>query len=109
MNRDTWKHDGVAALIHSKFVLWQVHVTSSLSSPSHSSPSFDCLVEWQVYSQADDAHEYERFYSLQSFPHIAVLDPRTGERIFQREGFVEGDDLLRGTLPTAMWRMIVRV
>lgn len=40
----------------------------------------DSFIFWQVYSTSEDGSKYSRFYPIETYPHVAVLDPRTGER-----------------------------
>lgn len=55
MNRDVWSDSTVQELIQAHFVFWQRDVTA--------------------------ASDYLRFYDVGDRPHIAVIDPRNGERV----------------------------
>ncbi|OSX77843.1 hypothetical protein BU14_0131s0026 [Porphyra umbilicalis] len=57
LNRDVWAHDAVRALLDGHFALWQ---------RSH---------------QSTDASAYVAYYPASRLPHVAVVDPRTGERL----------------------------
>lgn len=55
-------------------------------------------VFWQRDSSSDDGARYRHFYPFSDLPHIAVLDPRSGERVFSLSppnGSFARDDVLR--------------
>ncbi|XP_047130150.1 UBX domain-containing protein 7 isoform X1 [Hydra vulgaris] len=58
MNRDVWSNKLVREILKENFVLWQVDYES------------------------DDGMHYSNFYNVHTYPHLAVIDPRTGERLF---------------------------
>ncbi|CAB4032271.1 UBX domain-containing 7 [Paramuricea clavata] len=43
------------------------------------------FILWQVYHDSDDGDRYIQFYHVTKFPHLAVLDPRTGEKLVEWE------------------------
>ncbi|XP_071798827.1 UBX domain-containing protein 7-like [Asterias amurensis] len=55
LNRDVWSDATVKSIINESFVLWQ------------------------VYHDSDEGRRYMQFYKVEEFPHVALLDPRTGE------------------------------
>lgn len=55
MNRDIWSDSTVQQLLQAHFVFWQRDVT--------------------------ECNDYSSFYSVGDPPHVAVLDPRNGERV----------------------------
>lgn len=57
LNRDVWSNPAVKSLINKHFIFWQ------------------------VYSDSVDGERYMHFYKLTDFPYIAVIDPRTGEKL----------------------------
>lgn len=57
MNRDVWADRSVEELLQSHFVFWQ-------RDESHS-----------------DGARYKHFYNFTQGPHVAVIDPRSGERV----------------------------
>ncbi|KAG8197423.1 hypothetical protein JTE90_014908 [Oedothorax gibbosus] len=57
LNRDVWSNPAVKSLISQHFVFWQ------------------------VYSDSIDGQRYMQFYTPVVFPYIAILDPRTGEKL----------------------------
>lgn len=63
LNRDVWANDTVRDIIRENFVLWQV---------CHNS---------------DEGERYSLFYPVGNYPHLAVIDPRTGERMSVWENF----------------------
>ncbi|XP_035216881.1 UBX domain-containing protein 7-like [Stegodyphus dumicola] len=59
LNRDVWSNPTVKELISQHFVFWQ------------------------VYSDSIDGQRYMQFYKLVEFPYIAIIDPRTGEKLLE--------------------------
>ncbi|KAK7075280.1 UBX domain-containing protein 7 [Halocaridina rubra] len=57
LNRDVWSNSGVKAIIKEHFVFWQ------------------------VYHDSEEGQRYMMFYQVSDWPYVAVLDPRTGERL----------------------------
>lgn len=57
LNRDLWKDQTVKALVKENFVFLQ------------------------YTKDSDDGLQYIQFYPFDKYPHIAILDPRTGERV----------------------------
>ncbi|GFT07242.1 UBX domain-containing protein 7 [Nephila pilipes] len=57
LNRDVWSNNDVKSLITKHFIFWQ------------------------VYNDSIDGEKYMQFYKPIEFPYIAVLDPRTGEKL----------------------------
>ncbi|CCG82477.1 UBX domain-containing protein 2 [Taphrina deformans PYCC 5710] len=57
LNRDLWKDKTVKALVKENFVFLQ------------------------YTKDSDDGLQYTQFYPFEKYPHIAILDPRTGERV----------------------------
>jgi len=57
LNRDVWANKVVREIVTANFILWQV---------DHDS---------------DEGMHYQTFYNVKNYPHIAVVDPRTGERL----------------------------
>jgi thioredoxin-related protein len=70
LNRDTWSDEGVKSIVRAHFKLWQV----SIPSP-HADPYTTC-------------------YPVTGYPHLALLDPRTGERLAMWEGFLGPGELI---------------
>eukprot|EP00594_Rhizosolenia_setigera_P001712 CAMPEP_0178949330 /NCGR_PEP_ID=MMETSP0789-20121207/5978_1 /TAXON_ID=3005 /ORGANISM="Rhizosolenia setigera, Strain CCMP 1694" /LENGTH=497 /DNA_ID=CAMNT_0020629815 /DNA_START=81 /DNA_END=1574 /DNA_ORIENTATION=- len=69
LNRDVWRNDLVRNLIQSNFIFWQ---------------AWDSSAEGSVYVQR---------YNVQSYPHIAIIDPRTGRSMWKREGWTMMDPM----------------
>lgn len=59
LNRDLWKDEGVKQLIRASFVFLQFVI------------------------ETPEGQRYKTFYQVDSLPHIAIIDPRTGERVKQ--------------------------
>lgn len=57
LNRDVWSDTAVRALVESRFIFWQRD------------------------EDTDDGRRYKQFYSYDNLPHVAVIDPRSGERL----------------------------
>ncbi len=57
LNRDVWNNPEIQQLIEAHFVFWQRDLGS------------------------DDGARYRQFYRFNEPPHIAILDPRSGERV----------------------------
>ena len=59
LNRDLWKDSAVKQLVKEHFVFMQ------------------------PVKDSDEGLQYLQFYPVQTYPHISILDPRTGERCRQ--------------------------
>ncbi|XP_023226428.1 UBX domain-containing protein 7-like isoform X1 [Centruroides sculpturatus] len=57
LNRDVWSNAAVKSIISEHFVFWQ------------------------VYCESEDGQRYIQFYNVTEYPYIAILDPRTGEKL----------------------------
>lgn len=57
LNRDVWSNSIIKSIINEHFVFWQ------------------------VYQDSDEGHRYVLFYKVDSYPYVAILDPRTGEKV----------------------------
>lgn len=57
LNRDVWNNPEIQHLIDAHFVFWQRDINS------------------------DDGTRYRQYYRFDEPPHIAILDPRSGERV----------------------------
>ena len=55
LNRDLWSNPGVKMIVREHFVFWQ------------------------QYKESDEAERYMTFYTITDWPHVAIIDPRTGE------------------------------
>lgn len=63
LNRDVWRDELVENLIREGFIFWQ--------AMDHSA----------------DGKTYAERYKVFAFPHIAILDPRTGRSLWKKEGW----------------------
>lgn len=70
LNRDCWSKESVARLIRGHFKFWQV---------DRESPEAAMYIQVCVIFCYDNNNE--QYYNPSSFPHIAVLDPLTGEKM----------------------------
>ncbi|RWS25434.1 UBX domain-containing protein 7-like protein [Leptotrombidium deliense] len=57
LNRDVWSNVAVKSIISEHFIFWQ------------------------VYHDSSDGQRYMQFYNVHQFPYVAILDPRTGEKL----------------------------
>ncbi|XP_053204042.1 uncharacterized protein LOC128388639 [Panonychus citri] len=57
LNRDLWSNPAVKEIISEHFIFWQ------------------------IYHDSYEGSKYMQFYSVTQFPYIAILDPRTGEKM----------------------------
>ena len=57
LNRDLWSNSGVKMIVKEHFVFWQ------------------------QYKESDDAARYMTFYTITDWPHVSIIDPRTGENM----------------------------
>ena len=57
LNRDVWSSEAVKIILREHFIFWQ------------------------QYQESEEAQRYMTFYPVTAWPHIAVVDPRTGEQI----------------------------
>lgn len=69
LNRDVWRDELVENLVREGFVFWQ---------DVNSTP---------------DGRTYEQRYNVETYPHIAILDPRTSRLIFRKEGWTQENPL----------------
>ncbi|CAM9179295.1 unnamed protein product [Ascophyllum nodosum] len=70
LNRDVWKDETVENIIECKCIFWQ--------QPSIS----------------EEAKTYCRRYNVAGFPHIALIDPRTGLKVWSFQGFLEPPEFI---------------
>ena len=49
------------------------------------------VVFWQQYDVSPQGSLYVQRYKVNTFPHVALLDPRTGLSRWQRSGFVSAE------------------
>lgn len=57
LNRDVWSNQTVKDILKEHFIFWQ------------------------VYHDSYEGQRYVQFYHVSSFPHVAIIDPRTGEQM----------------------------
>lgn len=57
LNRDVWSNQTVRDILKENFIFWQ------------------------VYHDSFEGSRYIQFYGVNSFPHVAIIDPRTGEQM----------------------------
>lgn len=55
LNRDVWSNAAVKTIIKEHFIFWQ------------------------VYHDSEEGQRHMMFYQVSEWPHVAILDPRTGE------------------------------
>jgi len=69
LNRDVWHDELVENLVREGFVFWQIASTSP---------------EGMTYCQR---------YKVEGYPHIAIIDPRTGSLLYRKEGWTQVNPL----------------
>lgn len=69
LNRDVWRDELVENLIREGFIFWQT---------DNASP---------------EGQTYEQRYKVQAYPHIGIIDPRTGRLMFRKEGWTQVNPL----------------
>merc|ERR1719245_1810529 len=65
LNRDVWRDELVENLVRMGFIFWQQMDTSP------------------------DGNTYALRYNVQAYPHVAILDPRTGRLMWRKEGWTQ--------------------
>jgi len=72
LNRDVWRDELVINLVQEGFLFWQ------------------------ALDQSTDGMTYCQRYGVHGFPHIAILDPRTGRLMWKKENWTQVNPLLAG-------------
>ncbi|XP_029833348.4 UBX domain-containing protein 7 [Ixodes scapularis] len=57
LNRDVWSNATIKSIVSEHFVFWQ------------------------VYQDSEEGQRYVLFYKVADYPYVAILDPRTGEKV----------------------------
>lgn len=65
LNRDVWRDELVENLVREGFIFWQ---------------SMDVSPEGKTYAER---------YQVYVFPHVSIIDPRTGRLLWRREGWTQ--------------------
>jgi len=65
LNRDVWRDDLVENLVREGFIFWQ---------------TYDVTPDGRTYAQRYDVHDY---------PHVGIIDPRTGRLLWRKEGWTQ--------------------
>lgn len=64
LNRDVWSNEKLRKVLRNFFVFWQVATDNA------------------------EGHRYQIFYSVEDFPYVGIIDPRTGEeKLSHKNGF----------------------
>jgi hypothetical protein len=71
LNRDTWSDEGVKAILKASFIMVQLYIAT------------------------DAAIEYTDWHKVNKTPHIAILDPETGERMWFHEGLLNSVEMCK--------------
>ena len=83
MNRDCWSDDTVRAVVEASFILWLRPHTDPQASTYCDRYDRDRALPLQGGYSAHPVH-----------PHLAVVDPRTGRRVWTKDGKVSRDRLV---------------
>lgn len=57
LNRDVWSNATIKDIVKEHFIFWQ------------------------VYHEQAEGQRYIQFYNVHEYPHVSILDPRTGEKL----------------------------
>ncbi|KAL3795158.1 hypothetical protein HJC23_007386, partial [Cyclotella cryptica] len=79
LNRDVWRDELVENLVREGFIFWQVV------------SSMHCIVV--TMSTHPEGQTYITRYKVSGYPHIAILDPRTGSLLWKKEGWTQVNPL----------------
>ncbi|KAJ8614262.1 hypothetical protein CTAYLR_001125 [Chrysophaeum taylorii] len=88
MNRDVWADETVQAVVESQFVLW---LRSHLD---HQAVVYADRYDRDRTIPAEGDSRQQLFRVHPKHPHLAVVDPRTGRRLWMREGVVSAEQLV---------------
>jgi len=69
LNRDVWRDELVESLIQEGFIFWQ---------------SMDI---------SHDGYTYVQHYKVETFPHVSIIDPRTGRLMWKKEGWTQANPM----------------
>lgn len=69
LNRDTWSNKDLKELIGENFVFWQVN------------------------SANPEGKWFTQIYPVFKFPYIAIIDPRTGQKLQDMTGFIDAEEM----------------
>lgn len=69
LNRDVWRDELVENLVREGFILWQ------------------------AMSNSNEGRTYITRYKVQGYPHLAIIDPRTGSLLWRKEGWTQVNPL----------------
>jgi hypothetical protein len=65
LNRDVWRNELVENLVRAGFIFWQ------------------------AMDESTDGRTYAERYGVTAYPHIAIIDPRTGRLMWKKEGWTQ--------------------
>lgn len=65
LNRDVWRDELVENLVREGFILWQ------------------------AMSSSNEGQTYITRYKVTGYPHLAIIDPRTGSLLWRKEGWTQ--------------------
>lgn len=94
MNRDCWADETVQAIVESQFVLWmRPHLDQEAIVYAD---RYDKGRTLPASPREDDESSSRRqlFYVHPKHPHLGIIDPRTGRRLWMREGALDADRLI---------------
>jgi hypothetical protein len=73
LNRDVWANETVKEVCRSSFLLWQQLYTD-----------VDVNAKQQQHVAPSQAQVFVERYNVTTFPHVSILDPRTGLQVRSR-------------------------
>jgi len=94
MNRDVWADETVAAVVESQFVLWmRPHLDREAVV------FVDRYDRDRAVVATSQSNHFARVHP--KHPHVAVVDPRTGRRLWYKEGKMTADSLIESLTDVA--------
>ncbi|EGC32590.1 hypothetical protein DICPUDRAFT_89145 [Dictyostelium purpureum] len=70
LNRDTWSNKDLKQLIK------------------------DSMIFWQVNKQSGEGIYFTQVYPVTQYPYIAIIDPRTGQKLADIHGFIDAEEMI---------------
>jgi thioredoxin-related protein len=90
LNRDLWSVPYVKEVVKENFVFLQVSIVYFVfvcqESLVYRCSRLLTTATTQFYSDSTEGKKYATYYPLKGFPHIAIIDPRTGNQEANNRG-----------------------
>lgn len=85
LNRDTWSDLKLKSIIKNNFIMFQAESSSQAALE---------YVYVFLFFPNKNLHKTSKWYEIKKFPHISVLDGRTGESLLSFDGFISPADII---------------